>query len=83
MIANESTTTPSGSAPASIVQRGRNYALAALAVIAIALIGAPLLGHLDLANIAMLFPLAVLGEISFVLGKGVLWRIMTNREIKS
>lgn len=37
-----------------------DYAKAALAVIAIALIGAPLLGQFDLANIAMLFPLAVL-----------------------
>ncbi|MGD9871680.1 MAG: DUF4118 domain-containing protein [Thauera sp.] len=37
-----------------------DYAKAALAVIAIALVGAPLLGQFDLANIAMLFPLAVL-----------------------
>lgn len=37
-----------------------DYAKAALAVIAIALLGAPLLGQFDLANIAMLFPLAVL-----------------------
>lgn len=36
------------------------YLLAALVVLAIAAIGMPLLGHLDLANIAMLFPLAVL-----------------------
>ena len=36
------------------------YAQAAVAVIAIALLGAPLLGQFDLANIAMLFPLAVL-----------------------
>ena len=38
----------------------RNYLWAAIAVIAVALAGMPLLGHLDLANIAMLFPLAVL-----------------------
>ena len=37
-----------------------NYAKATLAVMAIALLGAPLLGQFDLANIAMLFPLAVL-----------------------
>jgi len=43
-----------------MVTRWRNYAWAALAVVAVALVGAPLLGHLDLANIAMLFPLAVL-----------------------
>ena len=36
------------------------YAKAALAVVTIALLGAPLLGQFDLANIAMLFPLAVL-----------------------
>ncbi|HRG72208.1 MAG TPA: DUF4118 domain-containing protein, partial [Thauera aminoaromatica] len=38
----------------------RNYLLAALAAGAVALVGAPLLGQFDLANIAMLFPLAVL-----------------------
>lgn len=38
----------------------RHYLWAALAVIAVALAGMPLLGHLDLANIAMLFPLVVL-----------------------
>jgi len=38
----------------------RNYLLAALAAGAVALLGAPLLGQFDLANIAMLFPLAVL-----------------------
>ena len=38
----------------------RNYVLAAAAVAAIAALGVPLLGHLDLANIVMLFPLAVL-----------------------
>lgn len=38
----------------------RDYGLAVLSVGAIAAVGAPLLGHLDLANIAMLFPLAVL-----------------------
>jgi len=38
----------------------RNYLLAALVVAAVALLGAPLLGQFDLANIAMLFPLAVL-----------------------
>jgi two-component system sensor histidine kinase KdpD len=37
-----------------------DYAKAALAVVTIALLGAPLLGQFDLANIAMLFPLAVL-----------------------
>lgn len=37
-----------------------NYLLAALAAGAVALLGAPLLGQFDLANIAMLFPLAVL-----------------------
>ncbi len=37
-----------------------NYVLAAAVVIVVAALGAPLLGHLDLANIAMLFPLAVL-----------------------
>ena len=31
---------------------------------------------------AMLLPLGVLGEISFVLGKGVLWKIMTSKEAK-
>lgn len=36
------------------------YLQAAVAVLAVAAVGAPLLGHLDLANIAMLFPLAVL-----------------------
>lgn len=36
------------------------YSQAAVAVLAVAAIGAPLLGRLDLANIAMLFPLAVL-----------------------
>jgi two-component system sensor histidine kinase KdpD len=40
--------------------RWLDYARAALAVVAIALLGAPLLGQFDLANIAMLFPLAVL-----------------------
>ncbi|MCK2096055.1 DUF4118 domain-containing protein [Thauera aromatica] len=38
----------------------RHYLWAALAVIAVALAGMPLLGPLDLANIAMLFPLVVL-----------------------
>lgn len=38
----------------------RDYLAAVVAVLAVALVGAPLLGHLDLANIAMLFPLAVL-----------------------
>lgn len=32
---------------------------------------------------AMLLPLGVLGEISFALGKGVLWKIMTSKEAKS
>ena len=44
----------------SIVTRVRPYAGAVLIVLGVALLGAPLLGHLDLANIAMLFPLAVL-----------------------
>jgi two-component system sensor histidine kinase KdpD len=38
----------------------RHYLYASLAVGAVALLGAPLLGQFDLANIAMLFPLAVL-----------------------
>lgn len=38
----------------------RKYLAAILAVVAIAFVGALLLGRLDLANIAMLFPLAVL-----------------------
>lgn len=48
--------------PAAPKRRPRwlDYAKAALAVVAIALLGAPLLGQFDLANIAMLFPLAVL-----------------------
>lgn len=48
--------------PDSVVKRPswRDHAIAAAAVLAVAAIGAPLLGHLDLANIAMLFPLAVL-----------------------
>ena len=37
-----------------------DYAKAALAVVAIAVLGAPLRGQFELANIAMLFPLAVL-----------------------
>ncbi len=37
-----------------------DYAKAALAVVAIALLGTPLRGQFELANIAMLFPLAVL-----------------------
>mgnify|MGYP005748951123 CR=1 FL=1 len=47
----------------------RNYVLAALAVVLVAALGAPLLGHLDLANIAMLFPLAVLFS-AIRLGRG-------------
>lgn len=39
---------------------GVAYVRAALAVCVVASLGAPLLGQLDLANIAMLFPLAVL-----------------------
>ncbi len=46
-----------------------NYGLAVLSVGAIAAVGAPLLGHLDLANIAMLFPLAVLFS-AVKLGRG-------------
>ncbi len=44
----------------SIVMQVRRYGGAVLIVLGVALLGAPLLGHLDLANIAMLFPLAVL-----------------------
>lgn len=47
----------------------RNYGFAVLSVGAIAAVGAPLLGHLDLANIAMLFPLAVLFS-AVKLGRG-------------
>lgn len=46
--------------PRSEPTRWTGYAWAVLVVLAVALLGAPLLGHLDLANIAMLFPLAVL-----------------------
>ncbi len=49
--------------------RWYSYACAAAAVGAIAAIGAPLLGHLDLANIVMLFPLAVLFS-AVMLGRG-------------
>ena len=53
--------------------RSANYLLAAAAVGAVALIGAPLLGAFDLANIAMLFPLAVMfSAIRFGRGPGVL-----------
>lgn len=31
----------------------------------------------------IVLPLSAAGEISFVLGKGVLWKIMTSKEIKS
>lgn len=31
----------------------------------------------------MLFPLAIFGEISFVLGRGALWRMLTSKEVKS
>ena len=51
---NRSSSSAPGRAP------WRNYLLAAVAVAAVALLGAPLLGQFDLANIAMLFPLAVL-----------------------
>jgi len=44
----------------ALIRHGLRYAGAVLAVVVVALLGAPLLGHLDLANIAMLFPLAVL-----------------------
>lgn len=46
--------------PATRRQGWAAYLQAAVAVLAVAAVGAPLLGHLDLANIAMLFPLAVL-----------------------
>ncbi|HRP74840.1 MAG TPA: DUF4118 domain-containing protein [Rhodocyclaceae bacterium] len=49
--------------------RWYSYVCAAAAVGAIAAIGAPLLGHLDLANIVMLFPLAVLFS-AVILGRG-------------
>lgn len=45
------------------------YAKAAVVVAVIALVGAPLLGQFDLANIAMLFPLAVLFS-AIRLGRG-------------
>lgn len=45
------------------------YLLATLAVCLVAAVAFPLLGHLDLANIAMLFPLAVLLS-SIRLGRG-------------
>ena len=44
----------------SILTQARPYGGAVLIVLGVALLGAPLLGHLELANIAMLFPLAVL-----------------------
>ena len=44
----------------SILMQARPYGGAVLIVLGVALLGAPLLGHLELANIAMLFPLAVL-----------------------
>lgn len=47
----------------------RSYALALASVGAVAALGAPLLGHLDLANIVMLFPLAVL-YAAIRLGRG-------------
>jgi two-component system sensor histidine kinase KdpD len=46
--------------PATLRPGWSAYLQAAAAVVAVAAIGAPLQGHLDLANIAMLFPLAVL-----------------------
>lgn len=49
--------------------RWYGYVCAAAAVGAIAAIGAPLFGHLDLANIVMLFPLAVLFS-AVILGRG-------------
>lgn len=53
--------------------RSKNYLLAAAAVGAVAVIGAPLLGAFDLANIAMLFPLAVMfSAIRFGRGPAVL-----------
>lgn len=49
--------------------RWRDYALALASVGGVAALGAPLLGHLDLANIVMLFPLAVL-YAAIRLGRG-------------
>ena len=49
--------------------QARRYAGAVIIVLGVALLGAPLLGHLDLANIAMLFPLAVLFS-ALRLGRG-------------
>lgn len=63
----------SGQADRSAVPGGsgrwRSYALALASVGAVAALGAPLLGHLDLANIVMLFPLAVLYS-AIRLGRG-------------
>lgn len=53
-------TTPTTRPPKPASASWRAYAWAAFAVIAVAVAGMPLLGHLDIANIAMLFPLAVL-----------------------
>lgn len=60
---------PDRSAVAGGSVRWRNYALALASVGAVAALGAPLLGHLDLANIVMLFPLAVLYS-AIRLGRG-------------
>jgi two-component system sensor histidine kinase KdpD len=52
--------TPEHRLPAPRLAGWRAYATSAAAVATIAALGAPLLGHLGLANIVMLFPLAVL-----------------------
>lgn len=51
---------PASAASSASRPQWRNYLLAAAAVGVVAGVGAPLLGQFDLANIAMLFPLAVM-----------------------
>ncbi len=51
---------PASAASSAPRPQWRNYVLAAAAVGVVAGVGAPLLGQFDLANIAMLFPLAVM-----------------------
>lgn len=59
--------------PLSASLRRKNYLLAAAAVGAVAVVGAPLLATFDLANIAMLFPLAVMfSAVRFGRGPAVL-----------
>lgn len=60
------------------LQSPRRYLLAAAAVFLVAAVALPLLGHLDLANIAMLFPLAVLfSSIRLGRGPGILAAILS------